>query len=64
LSTRWRSGRVHFGRADTVIAARNATLADAQAANPKRFTKLPTAPKLPKEAWINDPSRETLIKHS
>jgi putative transposase len=55
---------VHFGRADTVIEARNATLADAHAANPKRFTKLPTAPKLPKEAWINDPSRETLIKHS
>jgi hypothetical protein len=55
-----RPATVHFGRADTVIAARNATLAHAHAANPKRFTKPPTAPKLPKEAWINDPSRETL----
>lgn len=51
-------------RADTVIAARNAALADAHATNPKRFAKQPTEPKLPEEAWINDPSRETLIKHS
>ena len=55
---------VHNGHTTTVIDARNATLAAAYTANPNRFTKPPTAPKLPTQAWINDPSRETLIKHS
>jgi len=55
---------VHDGQAETVITARNMTLAAAYQANPKRFAKTPTAPKLPKEAWINDPSREALIKHA
>ena len=55
---------VHYGQAETVITARNMTLAAAYQASPKRFAKPPTAPKPPKEAWINDPSREALIKHA
>ena len=55
---------VHYGQAETVINARNLTLATAYQTNPKRFTKPPTAPQPPKKAWINDPSREALIKHA
>jgi putative transposase len=55
---------VHHGQANTIISARAITLTEAFNANPHRFTKQPTPPQLPKEAWINDPSKETLIKHS
>ena len=54
---------VHYEQTETVITARNMTLAAAYQTNPKRFAKPPTAPQPPKEAWINDPSREALIKH-
>jgi putative transposase len=55
---------VHYGKTETVITARNTTLTTAYTKNPKRFSKPPTAPKPPKEAWINDPSKEALIKHA
>ena len=55
---------VHNGQTETVITARNLTLSTAYQTNPKRFTKPPTAPTPPKKAWINDPSREALIKHA
>ena len=55
---------VHYDKTETIITARNITLTTAYATNPKRFSKPPTAPKPPKEAWINDPSREALIKHA
>jgi putative transposase len=53
---------VHHGRADQIISARTKTLQEAFTANPHRFCHQPTPPRLPAKAWINDPSRETLIK--
>jgi putative transposase len=53
---------VHYGRADQIISARTKTLQAAFAANPHRFCHQPTPPRLPEKAWINDPSREALIK--
>jgi putative transposase len=53
---------VQFGRADQIISARTKTLQEAFAANPHRFCQQPTPPRLPEKAWINDPSREALIK--
>jgi putative transposase len=52
---------VHFGDAETVQAERAATLEAAWRANPERFNRKPIPLELPKEAWINDPSREAKI---
>ena len=47
---------VHAGRADEVLAERQATLDGAFAANPERFPKGPPAVRpLPKAVWINPP---------
>lgn len=46
---------VHYGTAHEVRAQRAATLNAAYAANPTRFTRRPTPPKLPTIAWINPP---------
>ena len=47
---------VHQGKAQSVLAARQATLDAAYHAHPERFVKRPpTPPKLPKEVWINPP---------
>jgi putative transposase len=47
---------VHFGRAEQVIAARQAVLGDAYAAHPERFVrKPPQPPRLPQAVWINKP---------
>ena len=53
---------VHFGHAPKVISARTKTLQAAYATNPHRFNHPPKPPRLPTNAWINDPSREALIK--
>jgi len=53
---------VHYNTANEIRRQRAATLDAAFAANPARFCgQRPTPPKLPIVAWINDPSRETLI---
>ncbi|TDO33204.1 integrase-like protein, partial [Kribbella sp. VKM Ac-2527] len=48
---------VHYGRAETVRAARAVVLSAAHARNPERFArKHPEPPALPTAAWINRPS--------
>ena len=54
---------VHYGTAPEIRAQRAHTLTTAYNNNPARFHhRHPTPPKLPTVAWINDPSRETIIK--
>jgi putative transposase len=54
---------VHYGTATEIRAQRAVTLDAAYAANPARFRhRRPTPPKLPTVAWINEPSREAVIK--
>jgi putative transposase len=54
---------VHYGTAGQVQAARQDTLDAAFAAHPERFSgRRPAPPKLPTEAWINQPSREAQIQ--
>jgi putative transposase len=49
--------QVHFGQADSVFAARQATLDQAFNDNPERFVnKPPQPPKKPTAVWINPPS--------
>jgi putative transposase len=56
---------VHYGTAPQIRAQRAVTLDAAYAANPSRFRhRRPTPPKLPTVAWINEPSRESLIKNA
>jgi len=48
---------VHFGRADRVLAGRQAVLTAAYAAHPERFVAKPPSPiPLPREVWINPPA--------
>jgi putative transposase len=55
---------VHYGTATAIRAQRKVTLDAAYAANPARFGyRRPHPPKLPTVAWINEPSREALIKN-
>jgi transposase InsO family protein len=49
---------VHDGTATEIRAKRGETLTAAYAANPGRFRRKPTPPKLPKAAWINEPLKE------
>jgi putative transposase len=54
---------VHYGTALEIRAKRAVTLDAAYAANPSRFRhRKPEPPKLPTVAWINDPSREAVIR--
>lgn len=47
---------VHFGRAQLVLAKRQAVLDAAYAATPERFVAgRPRTPKLPSKVWINEP---------
>jgi putative transposase len=56
---------VHYGTATEIRAERARTLDTAYTANPARFRhRQPTPPKLPTEAWINDPSREAHIQNN
>ena len=48
---------VHYGQADTVLAARQTTLTAAHAAHPERFVRQPPRPlALPREVRINPPA--------
>ena len=54
---------VHHGTHHHVRALRQQTLDAAYAAHPQRFGhRRPEPPKIPTEAWINQPSREALIQ--
>lgn len=54
---------VHFGTAGDIQALRQQTLDAAFADHPERFGhRRPAPPKLPTEAWINQPSQEALIQ--
>jgi putative transposase len=54
---------VHHGTAAQIRAMRQQTLDSAYAAHPDRFGhRRPRPPKLPTQAWINQPSREALIQ--
>ena len=54
---------VHHVTAAEIRAQRQHTLDAAHTAYPQRFgNRLPQAPKLPKAAWINQPSPEALIQ--
>jgi putative transposase len=56
---------VHYDTAAEIRAERARTLDAAYAANPDRFRhRRPAPPKLPTQAWINDPSREALIQNT
>jgi hypothetical protein len=49
--------QVHYGQANDVYNARQATLIQAFQANPERFVnKPPQPPQLPTAVWINPPS--------
>ena len=49
--------QVHFGRADEIIARREAVLREAWAAHPERFVRgLPKPEPLPEAVWINPPT--------
>jgi putative transposase len=49
---------VHFGTAETIRAHRQTTLDTAHAAHPERFARRPHPPRLPTQAWINEPQPE------
>lgn len=52
---------VHYGQAEQVIAARHETMLKAYAANPERFTRGEPKPmELPKQAWINPPTKKVI----
>ena len=53
---------VHYRRDDKIREQRQAVLNAAYTANPARFRhRQPQPPKLPDQAWINQPQREALI---
>jgi putative transposase len=49
---------VHIGTAYAIQDRREATIKQFRAANPQRFTRVPSLPKLPTVAWINEPEEE------
>ena len=53
---------VYYGTAPQIRAHRAIVLDRAYAANPQRFARPPTPPKLPTVAWINQPTPEALIQ--
>ena len=53
---------VYYGTAPQIRAHRAIVLDRAYAANPQRFARPPTPPKLPTIAWINQPTPEALIQ--
>ncbi|MDK0517600.1 IS3 family transposase [Streptomyces sp. ML-6] len=48
---------VHFGTAEEVREQRAVTLAEAYARHPERFGRRPRPPRIPQQAWINDPAK-------
>lgn len=56
---------VHFGRAQQVLAQRQAVFDAAYASYPERFVRKPPAPlALPGEVWINKPTRSSTEEES
>jgi putative transposase len=51
---------VHFGRADTMRARRQAVLDAAYTAHPERFRRRPCPPHIPDAIWINQPEQTPL----
>ena len=49
---------VHHGTAEDIRDHRQITLDSAHAAHPERFTRRPHPPRLPTQAWINEPQPE------
>jgi transposase InsO family protein len=49
---------VHYGTADQIRRHRQTTLDTAYTQHPDRFTRPPRAPRLPEEAWINQPTTQ------
>ena len=47
---------VHFGTAPEIRARRQDTLDRAHAQHPERFNRRPQPPRLPEQAWINQPT--------
>jgi hypothetical protein len=47
----------HFGTAEEVRDQRAVTLAEAYARHPERFGRRPRPPRIPQQAWINDPAK-------
>jgi putative transposase len=48
---------VHFGTAIEIRARRQVTLDRAHAQHPERFSRRPEPPRLPEQAWINQPTQ-------
>lgn len=55
---------VHYGTAEDIRDARQATLDAAYAAHPERFRRRPNAPKLPVRVTINDPLTRAETSHA
>lgn len=53
---------VHYGKVRDAQKARAAVLDAAWAEHPERFSRKPKPLQMPTEAWINEPSREALIR--
>ena len=51
---------VHHGRAEGIRAARQVVLDAAYTAHPERFTRPPSAPRIPAATWINRPEEAPL----
>lgn len=49
---------VHYGTATDIRARRQATLDHAHAQHPERFSRRPQPPRLPEQAWINQPTQQ------
>jgi putative transposase len=54
---------MHTGTAEAIQEKRQAVLSAAYAANPRRFTRRPEPPALPKVAWINEPPSPEIEQH-
>jgi putative transposase len=53
---------VHYGRAEIILAQRQAVLQAAYVAHPDRFVKgLPVVPAPPQEVWINQPQSDVVV---
>ena len=53
---------VHFGTVPEVRGRRQATLDRAHAQHPERFNRRPQPPRLPEQAWINQPAPQQLTQ--
>jgi len=55
---------VHIGTAPAIQDKREETIEKFRATSPQRFTRGPSLPKLPAEAWINEPSHDDVLTRS